>query len=163
MLGPLPPDAQELGHDAHDGLSLACARRTLQQGEARRRPAPRRPLQGRRQAGGPRSAKRLCLAPSHAPPARALPVPCVCAVPVPAAVQFHSNYVQQFIGLCGEYVRFIYVAAKDAKNTSSLPSFRSVMLFLEDLCRVGHFSRKARHFRVLFMHTPPPPLTTLLA
>ena len=56
--------------------------------------------------------------------------------------QFHSNYVARFIQLMGEYIRFAYAMPPNNKQTMSLPSATNVLLFLEELCRMGNISRK---------------------
>ena len=54
-------------------------------------------------------------------------------------MQFHSNYVAQFMKLIGEFVRFAYGLSPREKER--YPSAETTMLFAETLCRLGNISR----------------------
>jgi len=60
--------------------------------------------------------------------------------------QFHSLHTQQFLAYLGQYVRaYINLALqgqKDGKVEEYPEEVVSVLLFLEDFCRVGHIERK---------------------
>lgn len=79
--------------------------------------------------------------------------------------QFHSLHTQQFLAYLGQYVRgYLFMLTASVVITDSLPAGRflnvalqtqkeikadgypeevvSVLLFLEDFCRLGHVSRK---------------------
>jgi len=60
--------------------------------------------------------------------------------------QFHSLHTQQFLAYLGQYVRgFVNVAVlsqKDMKLEGYPEEVVSVLLFLEDFCRLGHIPRK---------------------
>eukprot|EP01043_Picozoa_sp_COSAG02_P081785 COSAG02_NODE_20161_length_846_cov_0.848728_2_plen_122_part_00 len=54
-------------------------------------------------------------------------------------VQFHSNYVTQFMKLMGEFVRFSYGLSPREKER--YPSAETTLLFADTLCRLGNISR----------------------
>eukprot|EP01052_Picozoa_sp_SAG31_P024513 SAG31_NODE_2091_length_6465_cov_2.429626_6_plen_233_part_00 len=71
------------------------------------------------------------------------PVPFVVGV-LTLLTQFHADYIDSFIRLMGEYVR--YAAAMPSSGnraTVALPTSTSALLFLEELCRLGNLPRKA--------------------
>ena len=54
-------------------------------------------------------------------------------------IQFHSNYVAQFMKLMGEFVRFSYGLSPREKER--YPSAETTLLFADTLCRLGNISR----------------------
>jgi hypothetical protein len=62
-----------------------------------------------------------------------------CDFCVVAHVQFHSNYVAQFMKLVGEFVRFTY--GLPPREKERYPSAETTLLFADTLCRLGNISR----------------------
>ena len=51
------------------------------------------------------------------------------------AAQFHSNYVEQFMKLIGEYIRFSF--GLEGREQGRYPLAKTTLQFTRELCRLG--------------------------